>query len=569
MRINKIRITNFKSIYGVQEFDFSKLDGMIKLSGPIGAGKTTLCEAILYGLYGSVKDHKIPNLVAWNTGDAKVEIWLTSKNRNIYIDRNVYTPTCVYIDDKEMQAPNKNEYQNILEEYYDVPRMAVEKMCLISFNQFNSLAKMNPAQTKAFLDDVFGFKTFTIYNDVVVDERRQEQNNNTALNTIIAETSNQIENLKRKKQEQQDKLANQVDVTGLNEERERLIEEGKTLSQKITDIKNTHNSVISELKKEKQKHYDKKLEYSTLGRQQKQQYETFKSGVCPTCGQTIEQSKIDELKSNMNDYANKWREEDALEKDIQNKIVEEQNSIISETSELEQQLNNMRNDVRSIDSKLHVYKSNLQLMKDNFDTLINEAEHKLIDTQEQLSKSDIEIGEWNDMNEMFTKSLRYKLLDSLIPHINNSIQKYINKLEQNYQVKFDQEFKCHIYIDNNDKEINYMDLSTGQKKTLDIAMTFGIIENIIANVDLNVMFLDELFGNMDSDSRNLMLEMIKSSLAKDKSIFVCNHSEMSDDYFTHKIRVNLHNKKVIKVGRTKKTSGDEVIVHASKYEIIF
>lgn len=569
MRINKIRITNFKSIYGVQEFDFGKLDGMIKLSGPIGAGKTTLCEAILYGLYGNVKDHKIPNLVAWNTGDAKVEIWLTSKNRKIYIDRNVYTPTYVFIDGKEMQAPNKNEYQNILEEYYDIPRMAVEKMCLISFNQFNSLAKMNPAQTKVFLDDVFGFKTFTIYNDVVVDERKQEQNNNTSLNTIISETSNQIENLKRKKQEQQNKLSAQVDVESLNIEREKLVEEGKSLSQKISDIKNKHNETISELKKEKQKHYDKKLEYATLGKQQKQQYETFKSGICPTCGHSIEQSKIDELKSNMNDYANKWREEDTLEKNIQNKIVEEQNTIISETSEFEQKLMTMRNDVRSIDNKIHVYKSNLQLMQDNFDILINEAENKLRDTKEQLKKSNIEIGEWNDMNEMFTKSLRYKLLDSLIPHVNNSIQKYINKLEQNYQLKFDQEFKCHIYIDNNDKEINYMDLSTGQRKTLDIAITFGIIENVIANVDLNVMFLDELFSNMDSDSRNLMLDMIKTSLAKDKSIFVCNHSEMSDDFFTHKIRVNLNNKKIIKEGRTKKPSGSEVIVHASKYEIIF
>lgn len=70
-----------------------------------------------------------------------------------------------------MQAPSKNDYQKILEEYYDVPRIAIERMCIISFNQFMSLASMNPFQTKCFLDDVFGFKTFTTYNDEVVEEK--------------------------------------------------------------------------------------------------------------------------------------------------------------------------------------------------------------------------------------------------------------------------------------------------------------------------------------------------------------------------------------------------------------
>ena len=77
---------------------------------------------------------------------------------------------------------------------------------------------------------------------------------------------------------------------------------------------------------------------------------------------------------------------------------------------------------------------------------------------------------------------------------------YINKLEQNYTVKFDQEFKAHIYTDfNPDNEISYKDLSTGQRKTLDVAIIFGILQNIIANVKCNVIFLDELMSNMDSD----------------------------------------------------------------------
>jgi hypothetical protein len=40
-------------------------------------------------------------------------------------------------------------------------------MCIISFNAFNSLASMGVGETKQFLDDIFGFKLFSEYNDEV------------------------------------------------------------------------------------------------------------------------------------------------------------------------------------------------------------------------------------------------------------------------------------------------------------------------------------------------------------------------------------------------------------------
>jgi ABC-type transport system involved in cytochrome bd biosynthesis fused ATPase/permease subunit len=191
-------------------------------------------------------------------------------------------------------------------------------------------------------------------------------------------------------------------------------------------------------------------------------------------------------------------------------------------------------------------------------------EEKIESIEAQLAESDKDIGEWNDMNELFSKTLRYGLLDTLIPHINKSIKYYMTKLEQEYTVKYDQEFKPHIYIDNNDTEISYKDLSTGQRKTLDIAIIFGVIQNVIANVDFNIFFLDELFSNMDSDSRNTMLTLLKETLSENRTIFVVNHSEMSDDFFNHKIRVHLNTKRIIDAKKK-----EEVNVKASKYEKIF
>ena len=148
----------------------------------------------------------------------------------------------------------------------------------------------------------------------------------------------------------------------------------------------------------------------------------------------------------------------------------------------------------------------------------------------------------------------------------------MSKLDQGYKVIYDQEFKAHIYTDNIDGEISYKDLSTGQKKTLDMAIIFGILQNLIANVDFNIMFLDELFANLDTDARNVMLSVLTESLANERCVFVINHAEMADDFFNHKIRVRLVNKNVTlskkKLKKAVDTGSDKIVARATTFEVI-
>lgn len=569
MEIKKIRLTNFKSIYGTQEIDFEDLKGMVKLSGPIGAGKTTIAEGILFCLYGALKDHKNPNLIAWNTRDYKCEMWLKSGKHDIYISRQCYDEMEAIVDGKPLQAPGKKDVQAMLEEYYDVPKIAIEKMCVISFNQFGSLASMNPFQTKCFLDDVFGFKTFTEYNNEVVEERRDVVKRGTELTALINEASNQIESLERKKKAQQEKLANTIDITGLDKKKKDLIDEGKSAREEWAAEVKVHADEEKPLQDEIAREKEKRTECATLGKQVKKTYSALENGVCPTCGNPISREKLDGYKKQMQDYADKWREHDAKIAELTQKVSAIQQTIVAINAKWEAKVSDLRTQVRDIDSKVATYNSNLKLMKDNFDTLIQEAKEKKKAYEEESLSNDVEQGEWNDLSDLLSKTLRYKLLDNMIPHINSCISKFLNKLEQNYEVKFDQEFKCHIFVDNTDKEISYKDLSTGQKKTLDICIIFGIIQNVMTSINMNILFCDELMSNMDGDIRDVMLEVMKTTIGQDKTIFVVNHAEMKDDSFDHKVRVSLVNKKIEKENIKKSLCGGNVIVHASKYEKIF
>lgn len=552
MNIKNIKITDFKSIYGTQEFDFEKLDGLIKLSGIIGSGKTTIGEAILWGLYGKHKEHKNPNLIAWHCKSCEVELNLTSKGKEINIKRNSHKPLEIYIDGKLLSASNKRDTQEILEEeYFDVPALAIQKMCIISFNAFNnSLAAMSPGETRLFLDDIFGFRTFTEFNDEIVIERKQHINNNSQLTAILSETQNQIRSLIEKKEAQKRDITNSIDITGLTEKRKQLVDKGIECKNKLTEMSKEYNV-------EHANNIRLMTEAATLGRQEKEYINTFKTGKCPTCGHDIDTTILDERKQKMLEYANTYKHYEASNKELEAKHN-------ADIAGIQEQISSLKQQIQEIDSTIAHYNNSIKLVTENYDDIISEYEDKIIVLEEQIAESDKHIGEWNDMNELFSKTLRYGLLDTLIPHINKSIKYYMTKLDQDYTVKYDQEFKPHIYINNNDNEISYKDLSTGQRKTLDIAIIFGVIQNVIANVDFNIFFLDELFSNMDSDSRNIMLNLLKDTLSENRTIFVVNHSEMSDDFFNHKIRVHLNTKRI-----TDAKKKEEVSVKCSKYEQIF
>lgn len=549
MRLHNIRIRDFKSLYGDNYFDFDTLDGLVKLSGAIGSGKTSLGEAIIWGLFGTIKKINNTHLIAWNTKACEIEINLESKGHNINILRNIKENLQIHVDGKLLIASNKRDTQQILEEeYFDVPKLTVIKMCVISFNEFNSIAAMNPGETKQFLDNVFGFKTFTEYNEQSVIEKKEEVRQQTELNAIYTETENQIQYLINKKSEQQKELSNSIDVDKLTEDRVIYIDKGKSLKDKFNKLSNEYKQKDSDM-------YNKMLELSTLGKVAKNNYNTFKSGKCPTCGHGVDNAKIEEYKSTMLKYAASYKEIDTLRMQLKNEYQ-------PKIDELNKEISELRQSISDIDTKIKIHENNKRLINENYDALINEYKEKLVSIKSKIDKSDIEIGEWSEIGDLFAKTLRYNLLDTLIPNINSSIQYYMNKLDQNYSVEFDKEFKPHIYIDGYQKEISYNSLSTGQRKTLDMAVIFGVLQNIIANVNFNVFFLDELFSNLDSDSRNTMLDLLNSTLAKDRSIFVINHAEMNDDYFKHKIRVKLSNKKI-------KVKKDEIVVRASIYDKVF
>lgn len=528
MQIQKIRIENFKSIYDPIEIDFLQVNGFWKIAGEVGSGKTSIGEAIIYGLFGSIAGKNNGDLISWNRKHGMVEVWCQSKGYNIYIKRelNSYgmSPIYVEVDGEELVFTNKRDAQLQLEtEYYDTSRVTIELLCIISFNNFKSLATLNSADTKKFLDQVLGFYTLTEYAEACKELRSDNLNNIRTVQNEITRLESQIHKLQE--------ISNIDVIEGdINEVKGNI----KKYDGDIRELNAHIDSLSKEYSHKKTKLIKEQSSLVSLGKNKKKEIDFIEKGTCPTCGAPIDQSQLEIKKQEREVLLSKY-----------NEVTESLKVVESEEQANKQSLNQSITDIRiALDAeKKHLHQ--LEEQAKRISVTDNEIENirKSVAAQEaELVKCQSEDAEWIMLQDILTSQVRSKILSSFIPTLNNNISKYSVRLQLPYNIEFDSNFKCNISLSGIDKEIPISSLSTGQLKTVDMVIILGVLGTVIGSNGINVLFLDELFSNLDVDRRNEMCCVLRETLKSDSTIFIISHMDMEDKYFDGTLSLKLENR---------------------------
>ena len=528
MYIQKIKVSNFKSIYDPLEINFAETNGFWKISGEVGAGKTTIGEAIIFGLFGSINKKNVGDLISWGERHGLVELWCNSRGKNLYIKREInlhgQSPTYVEVDGEEILFTNKRDIQQQLEnDYYDTSRAMVELLCIISFNNFKSISTMNTKDAKMFLDNVLGFQILTQYTDICKALRNVNQLTINKIQSDINNINSQITKIME--------ITNRDVVEGNIEEVESII---KSIEDEISKHNNDINKKINEVNSLITEKNGELGSILTLGKNKAREIEHIKSGICPLCGATIDQSRIDE----------KIKEKDVLTIAYKDKC--------NEINSLKKSLNELNSThSKFLDSYKHdlVEKRNLlsQLKEQAKRINIGEEEVKNLKIQyiqllEDLEKYNNEDQEWQELLNVLTINIRQQILNSFIPNLNKHIAEFSQQLQQPYIILFDNDFKCKIKMNFvEDKFIPMSSLSTGQLKTVDMIIILGVLKSLLNTSNINIMFLDELFSNLDADLRNKMCMVLKNQSSKNNTLFIISHQDIDDIYFDGKINIKLEN----------------------------
>ena len=72
-----------------------------------------------------------------------------------------------------------------------------------------------------------------------------------------------------------------------------------------------------------------------------------------------------------------------------------------------------------------------------------------------------------------------------------------------------------------------------------MVIILGVLGTVIGSNGINILFLDELFSNLDAGLRNEMCQLLRESLKPDSTIFIISHTDLEDKYFDGNIHMKL------------------------------
>lgn len=521
MIIQKIRIRGFKSFLDETTIDFSELQGLWWVSGHIGAGKTTIGEAIIYGLYGTIAGKTNAALITWGKKHGLVELWCQSKGKNLYIKRelNAYgqSPMSVEVDGEPIVFTNKRNAQQQLEtDYLDAPRTTMELLCIISFNNFKSLSTLNAKDTKLFLDQVLGFDALTSYIDVCKEKQSDLRMGLTSIQAMIRATNAQIERMRNYKFIEGDPEAIRTEI--------------QTLRTEISNNETATQKTLSPLQTELQEKQHRLIEIKTLGQNKRREIDFIKKGTCPTCGAPIDQSTLTTKEQERKVLIEQYNAIDGRIRDLSAQISRINTESINYITE-------RKNRVKSQENEL------IKLTEQSKHTNINQAEIERLEQEVTTHEShadslNAKLTEYDRLVQILQVQIRSQVLESFIPSLNSKIKELAGLLSLRYVPEFDSMFKCSIRSANLDA-IPTSSLSTGQLKMVDMVIILAVISSLISKVSSNVIFLDELFSNLDPSTRSSLVAVLRAVLPQNSSVLIVSHQSVDDGLFDGHIKMKL------------------------------
>ena len=125
------------------------------------------------------------------------------------------------------------------------------------------------------------------------------------------------------------------------------------------------------------------------------------------------------------------------------------------------------------------------------------------------------------------KGVRKFVVDQILPLLNSSVENMLSILvDGNISLKFDNEFNEEIQKSTDETSIIYDLLSNGQKRRINLAVSqaFAHVRELNSGTTPNIIFLDEISINMDSQGNNAIYKLIKN-ISKNKQVFITTHDQ--------------------------------------------
>jgi len=525
--------------------------------GENGAGKSTILDALCFGLFGK-PFRGVNKLNSVNNSSCLVEVEFKIGSKNIKVIRGIKPSIFeIYVNNKMYnQDANVRDYQKYLEQQIlKLNYRSFTQVVILGSSTFIPFMQLKARHRREVVEEILDIQIFSLMNMLLKQKLKTISDNLRDIDYQKELTTEKIElqkkyidNVKKDK----DKIIKEKTSLVSSNEEEIFVRQGE-----INLLKKDNDALLTQISDTEkiQKNYNKlKTFQATLVEKHKSHSNVVdffeNNDDCPTCEQHIDeifkkdmifkkQKDVDKFSNGLKELEEELKKSKDRQKEISNitdKIRENEVQIAKDNSsvvQLEKFNSTLQTEIKQLLTG-DVNKSDYDKLKKSKDKL------KSIDSQKTKLREDKTYSE-AAKNMLQDTGIKTKIIKQYLPIMNRLINTYLTSMEFYINFTLNESFEETIKSRFRD-EFTYDSFSEGEKMRIDLALlfTWRAIAKMKNSTNTNLLMLDEIFdSSLDSAGTDEFLKILNT--LTDENIFVISHKQ---DILVDKFRSTIKFEKI-------------------------
>ena len=557
IEFKKIRWKNFLSTGNYfTEISLNK-DSTNLILGTNGAGKSTMLDALTFGLFNKpfrkINKPQLANTI--NEKDCLVEVEF-SVNGKEYLVRRGIKPNVFDIEVNgnllHKEADDRANQRILEENVLKLNYKSFTQIVILGSSTFVPFMQLTTANRREVIEDLLDIRIFSAMSNLLKENMKEKKDQIKSLelkksnlkekiemqqqfiteleqrgNSNIAEKNNKIDKFQKEINIYiEDNILNQKEIDLCTTEQEKVSGSKNTLV-KLNNLKGKLSQKVSTITKE---------------------HKFFtENTVCPTCTQDIEEEfRVNRINDAQN-QAKKLKEGyEELEKTIKleqerehyfTKLSREITTLTHDISQNNTRINYKQKQIRELEHEIQTITSNLQ-NRNTENEKLEEFRESLQKAFENLSSKREELVHYDFAYSLLKDDgVKTKIIKKYLPFINQQINRYLQMMDFYINFKLDEEFNETVESPIHEK-FSYASFSEGEKMRIDLALlfTWREVARVKNSVNTNLLIMDEVFdSSLDGFGTEEFLKIIRFVIKK-ANVFVISHKTGLEDKFESVIK---------------------------------
>tara|TARA_B100001564_G_scaffold260119_1_gene221862 strand:- start:1782 stop:3491 length:1710 start_codon:yes stop_codon:yes gene_type:complete len=531
-------------------------DSTTLIIGENGAGKSTILDALCFGLFGkafrNINKTQLVNTVNGTAAVVEVEFSIGSKNFKVIrgIKPNIFE---VYINGKMYnQDANARDYQKYLEQQIlKLNYRSFTQVVILGSSTFIPFMQLKARHRRDVVEEILDIQIFSIMNMLLKQRIKTIESDHREIDHKYHMSEQEIV-LKKKHindlEENRKKLLVEK-TTLISGNEEEIFKKKRKISDLQDDIDRMHEKITNSTKVETR--YNKLKDLHSQLKEKHRSHNRLigffeKNEDCPTCQQHIDEvhkvtmisketAKSEKIVSGMKELMDELTSTESkiaiineVNKNIQSNNVEiaKENSSIGQLEKFNATLKSEVNHLETGSIKKSDHKD-VERLQEELDDLVKVKSGLREDqTYAEAARS------------MLTDAgIKTKIIKQYLPIMNKLINTYLTSMEFYVNFTLDENFEETIKSRYRD-DFSYTSFSEGEKMRIDLALlfTWRAVAKMKNSTNTNLLILDEIFdSSLDGTGTDEFLKILNT--LSDENVFVISHKrDMLVDKFRNTVR---------------------------------